>query len=453
VDMDDNKLMDDKRKKEILDELLNNMSKNEDDEDVNLSGPDIKSEMDNEPQDNGNSDGLNNDNNDNDNNDNNDDNNYYDNDEQDEDGDENQDGFKRNKRRKRRKGSSRLIFGLLLTTVILSAAIISAVLIINVAKEILGIGRANLNVVVEIPANSGTADIAEILYKEGIISDTRLFRIFSKIKGSDGTFIAGSHKMNQNMTYGDIVDELQSDAINEREVADVTFPEGITLLDAAKKLEEKGICSADEFIKEFNTASFGFDFEKNVIKSPLKFYKMEGYCFPDTYRFYLDEDPKIVVKKIYKNFDAKVTPDYYGRMKDLNMTQEQLIILASMVQAEAASKSDMKNVASVFLNRLNDPDEFPMLQSDPTTKYVEEVIKPNIEVSSEEMYKAYDTYQGTGLPPGPICNPGIDAITAVLYPADTDYYYFCSNLDTGEFYYAKTLEEHEANLVEAGLAE
>jgi UPF0755 protein len=444
--MDDNKLIDDKRKKEILDELLNNMSKNEDEdkEDINLAGADIESETDNELPDESSSDDLNNNNdndNDNDDNNNNDDNN------------DEEDRFRRSKKRKHRKGSNRLIFGLLLTTVILSAAIISAVLIINVAKEILGIGRANLNVVVEIPANSGTADIAEILYKEGIISDTRLFRIFSKIKGSDGTFIAGSHKMNQNMTYGDIVEELQSDAINEREVADVTFPEGITLLDAAKKLEEKGVCSADEFIKEFNIGNYGFDFEKNVTKNPLKFYKMEGYCFPDTYRFYLNEDPKIVAKKIYKNFDAKITPDYYGRMKDLNMTQEQLIILASMVQAEAASKSDMKKVASVFLNRLNNPDEFPQLQSDPTSKYVEEVIKPNIEVSSEEMYKAYDTYQGTGLPPGPICNPGIDAITAVLYPADTDYYYFCSNLDTGEFYYAKTLEEHEANLVEAGLAQ
>ena len=111
----------------------------------------------------------------------------------------------------------------------------------------------------------------------------------------------------------------------------------------------------------------------------------------------------------------------------------------------------MKKVASVFYNRLNNPDEYPLLQSDPTTNYVEDIIMPNIEVRSKKIFEAYDTYQGAGLPPGPICNPGLDAINAVLYPAETDYYYFCSNLETGEFYYAETLEQHEQNLVEAGL--
>ena len=112
---------------------------------------------------------------------------------------------------------------------------------------------------------------------------------------------------------------------------------------------------------------------------------------------------------------------------------------------------DMKRVASVFRNRLADPDNYPLLQSDPTRKYVEEVIKPNIEFPSKEMFKAYNTYEGAGLPPGPICNPGLDAINAVLYPADTDYYYFCANVDTGEVYYARTNDEHEANLVLAGI--
>ena len=112
----------------------------------------------------------------------------------------------------------------------------------------------------------------------------------------------------------------------------------------------------------------------------------------------------------------------------------------------------MKMVASVFHNRLNNPDEFPLLQSDPTTNYAEEVIEPNLEIPSQSMCDAYDTYVGGGLPPGAICNPGIEAIEAVLYPRDTDYFFFCSNLETGEFFYAETLAEHEANLVTAGLA-
>lgn len=428
VDMPDNELLEKSRKQEILDELLNNMNKDFNDEisrtDENDSDENIKKDIDDIEL-------LKNEN--------------CNDDCDDEDNEE--------EVLEKRGSAGKLIFGMILTTLIIAVSIFSAVMILKVSKEILGVGKSKTEVVVDIPTNSGTAAIAKILYDQGVISDENLFRTFSKIKGSDGTFIAGIHKLNTSMSYSNIIEELQSDAINEREVADVTFPEGITLLEAAKRLDDKGVCSADDFLNVFNNNNFGFDFEKDAVVSKLKFYKMEGYLFPDTYRFYLDEDPMIVAKKIYKNFDSKITPDYYGRMEDLDMTLEETLTLASIVQAESANKSDMKNVASVFFNRLESPDTFPLLQSDPTTNYVEDIIIPNIEVPYQEMYDAYDTYKGPGLPPGPICNPGLDAINAVLYPAETDYYYFCSNLDTGEFFYAKTNEEHEANLVLAGLAE
>ena len=319
------------------------------------------------------------------------------------------------------------------------------------ARDFVGIGKSSVEVVVEIPMNSGTADIADILADEGIIDSTYFFRFYSRVKGSDGTFVAGSHVLSPDMSYENIVHELQQGAVDTRESVDITFPEGIDLLDAAQKLEENNVCSASDFIREFNNSSFGFDFEKLVKVSAMKFYKMEGYLFPDTYTFYVEEDPKIVCKKIYRNFETRITLDIYARMDDLGLEFEEMLTMASMVQAEASSVYDMKRVASVFRNRLADPDNYPLLQSDPTRKYVEEVIKPNIEFPSKEMFKAYNTYEGAGLPPGPICNPGLDAINAVLYPADTDYYYFCANVDTGEVYYARTNEEHEANLVLAGI--
>ena len=111
----------------------------------------------------------------------------------------------------------------------------------------------------------------------------------------------------------------------------------------------------------------------------------------------------------------------------------------------------MKLVASVFWNRLNNSSTYPMLQSDPTSKYVKNIIIPNEKVENEQMYIAYDTYKGKGLPPGAICNPGIDAIEAVLYPSQTDYYYFCANVKTKKIYYAKTLAEHNRNLKLAGI--
>lgn len=357
------------------------------------------------------------------------------------------------KKRKRRRGHGRFIFGLLFSVIIISISILAAAVILKWAKEFLGIGKSDIEIVVDIPMNSSTFDIAQQLYDEGIINDIDLFRLFSKLKGADGTFIAGTHKVSPKMDYATLVETLQEEAENQRETADVVFPEGITLIEAAARLEDKGVCNAEEFIDAFNTSSFGFDFEENIKVSAMKFYKMEGYLFPDTYQFYLDEDPRIVAKKIYKNFEVRITPDLYGRMKDLDMELEEVLTLASIVQAEAANTKDMKNVASVFYNRLNNPNEYPLLQSDPTTNYVEEVIIPYSQVQTEKINIAYDTYKGAGLTPGPICNPGLDAINAVLYPAETDYYYFCSNLETGEFFYAETLEEHEQNLVTAGLVQ
>lgn len=358
---------------------------------------------------------------------------------------------KRKNKKRKKKTHGRLVFALIMVTLVISVAVIGALGFITLGSEVLGLNRSDSEFSVEIPQNSGTEAIADILQQEGIIDNPTLFRIVSKLKGADGTYIAGSHKLSPNMTYSDIIKTLQEEAINPREFVNITFPEGIRLVDAAAKLEEEGVCSAEEFIRVFNSKTFGFDFEEKVLVSPKKLYKMEGYFFPDTYQFYLDEDPVNVAKKVCKNFEYKITPDLYGRMNDMGMTLEETLTLASIVQREAGDTYNMKMVASVFHNRLNDPDTFPLLQSDPTSNYVEEVVIPNLEIYSESICEAYDTYRGGGLPPGPICSPGLDAIEAVLYPRETNYYYFCSDLETGEFFYGETLEEHEANLVAAHL--
>lgn len=360
----------------------------------------------------------------------------------------------RPKKKKKRGGAGALVFGIAMTTMIVSAALLSATFILSISKELLGIDKSKDEIIIEIPHDSGTQAIADLLYNEGIITNVSLFRFFSRIRGGDGTYMSGIHAFTPNMSYGDLVEELQrnpDEENSERESVDVTFPEGMTLLAAASRLEENGVCNAQDFMSAFNSSEFGFYFEDNIENNALKFYRMEGYLFPDTYSFYIGEDPKMAARKIYKNFNDKITPDIYGRMEDMGLDLEELLTFASIVQSESARIGDMKAVAGIFWNRLNAPDEFPLLQSDPTTKYVTNVIKPNIEVDSEVIFKAYDTYQGVGLPPGPICNPGLDAINAVLYPSESEYYYFCNNLETGEFFFARTLEEHEDNLFLAGL--
>ena len=232
----------------------------------------------------------------------------------------------------------------------------------------------------------------------------------------------------------------------------ITFTEGENLLDIAKKLEDNEVCTADDFLFEFNKNQ-GFDFENDVDDNGDMFYRMEGYFYPDTYEFYVNDSAGNVTKKLREQFEKKYKT-VKAKIKKSGMSLNEVMTLASIVQLEAASEDEMPKVASVFLNRLDDPDTYPMLQSDTTTNYIKNVIKTEADntASIEHYTECYDTYKCKGLPAGPICNPGMAAINAVLEPKKTDYYYFCNNLKTGETFYAKTLDEHEENLVKAGLA-
>ena len=183
----------------------------------------------------------------------------------------------------------------------------------------------------------------------------------------------------------------------------------------------------------------------------LRFRKYEGYLFPDTYEFYTNMNPKEVVKKFFDNFDRKVDTEVMQEIRNLSNglgELDNLITLASIIQKEATDLENMKMVSSVFHNRLNNSSTYPYLQSDATTNYIRDDIRSFMTQDNQEMYDAYDTTKVVGLPVGPICNPGMDAIEAAIHPADTNYYYFVSD-DAGTYYFAATLEEHEANIRKA----
>lgn len=349
-------------------------------------------------------------------------------------------GSKKKRRRKKKRNTGKIAFRLIIFCIIIIVACICAFFLINIGMEVTGLGRHDdTELTIEIPKGATSEDIANILVDNEIINNPIVFRVLSN-KQNANSYKAGKHKVTANMSYSDLIDVLQQDPIQEKISVDVTFPEGYTLDQCAAVLEEAGVCRADEFIEAFNSAEFGYNFEKKVEDKPTKYYKMEGYCFPDTYTFFKDSEPEIVCKKIYANFAEKVNANMLGRMEDLGLTLDETLALASIVQSEAPTSNQMKLVSSVFWNRLNDKETFPRLESDPTKKYAA--------LSGIELY---DTYKSEGVPPGAICNPGADAINAVLYPEETEYYFFCSNLTTQEFYYAKTLKQHEKNLAEAGL--
>ena len=205
-----------------------------------------------------------------------------------------------------------------------------------------------------------------------------------------------------------------------------------------------------------------YEFWKEIPENPDRFMKCEGYLFPDTYEFFVDDSVYNYVDKLYAEFDAKVTPELRQRASDLGMTLEEAITLASFVQEEAGNAEDAR-VSAVFHNRLAEDSPYPRLESNASSyvqnpednNYIYNWIAPyyggwdNI---PENIYNAYNTYELNGLPAGPISNPGIDAIEAALYPdeeyLDGKYYFFVTDKN-GVYYYAKTKAEHDANVSKA----
>lgn len=367
---------------------------------------------------------------------------------------------KKKKKKKKKRKASRLPGVLILVTLIFGISIISSLVIIGFGKDMLGIGKSEETHVIVIPENATTEEVALMLFEDNIIKSSEAFKVFADFRDKEMTFVTGEHFVRPNMPYETIIYELTKIPTEEMgESIQITFKEGTTLIDAAYQLEKEGICDAEQFIFYFNSGGFGIEFEDRLpVDSSLKFEKMEGYLFPDTYFFYEKSDPEAVCQKIYYNFDTKMNSEItigkkeyasrYERMEDLGMTLDELITLASIVQKEAANTKDMNDVAAVFRNRLNNPDEFPLLQSDPTSNYSNDVIRPNIEYLNETLINAYDTYKSPGLPPGAICNPGIDAIDAVLRNKKTNNFYFIANISTNETFFSETLEEHEARQAE-----
>ncbi|ADU22447.1 endolytic transglycosylase MltG [Ruminococcus albus] len=354
---------------------------------------------------------------------------------------------KKKKSRVRFNGS--IFGGIILVTIILTLSLLLAVSGLTLGMEFYGIGKSDDVITFNIPKGSDNDDIADLLVENGIIKNKKLFIYTVKLMKAN-TIYPGDIQLKPSDSYSDIIDKLAEQRESFKTVT-VTFTEGEYLIDIAKKLEENKVCPAGDFLFEFNK-DMGYKFEGYLTDSKNTLFPREGYLFPDTYEFYVDDTPYNITKILRDHYDSKINDALYKKMNDRGLSLNQTITLASIVQQEAANVQEMPKVASVFLNRLKDSDTFPMLQSDTTYNYIEKVIKTqeSNEATIDHYIEYYDTYAIDGLPAGPICNPGMDAIKAVLDPAETNYYYFCNDLETGETFYAETLDEHEKNLVKAG---
>lgn len=319
-------------------------------------------------------------------------------------------------------------------------------------NDMLAVGRAETSVTVNIPKNANIGQVAQALNNKGIIKDIEFFKLYSKLTKAPKNFTGGTYQLSLNMDYMALINAIKSSE-NRITTVKLTFREGLNAMEIADLLDKNGICSSGNVLSVFNSSNFDkkFDFINDITNASDRYYKLEGYLFPDTYEFYKGEKPEQAVEKLLSNCNEKLTKQIRTKAESSGMTIDQMLTLASMIQSEAADKNDMYKVSSVFHNRLTSGDKVLMcLSSDPTMYYPYrklELVPKNIRSSFKSRY---NTYNIEGLPPGPICNPGLDAIDAALNPTATKYYYFCHDKN-GKAYYASTVSQHKANLKKAGL--
>lgn len=348
------------------------------------------------------------------------------------------------------KRPNRWLTALIGVGVCIGVGVFLAFFILESATDMLGLNQQDRQIELSVPKDLSDNEVVKLLSREGIIDQPITFQLFTMLKSlrkKQVTFHDGIYIFNSNMGYDEIYRALTTGDTIKEEVR-ITFYEGMTLADIGKLLEEKRVCTKKEFLQAAASEDLNFEFIQAIPQNENRFRKLEGYIFPDTYDFFVGENVNSVIKKFLNNFNNKITDEFKEKAKELDMSLDEVITLASIIQKECSNPDEMRKVSSVFHNRLKDKANYPKLQSDVTVFYVNDDIKPYLTTTNQVMYDAYNTYQCTGLPVGPVSNPGLETIKAALYPDDTNYVYFLTD-NQGKFYYAKNLNEHNKNLAQA----
>ena len=348
----------------------------------------------------------------------------------------------------------------LAVAIIALSSVVLCIYGINCINDVLAIDVEDTAIEVEVSKGMSDADVIDVLEDNDLIKNKLFCNLFIKFFGKDGEYVSGVYTLTPSMGVEKMLSTMKAD-ITLSETVTLTFPEGWTIDQIAEKLEANEVCTAASFINTLQNVDFSDDYEfiKAIPNKEMRFRILEGYLYPDTYEFYVGENASSVVRRFLDNFQNRWTDEYKKLAKERDLSLDEVIIMASILQKEAASSGQMPDISSVLYNRLDRMGTFPWLNCDSTSEYVVKTIKPTLTSSTEDSMKYveyinnYDTYdtECKGLPVGAIANPGDAAIRAALKPSDTNYFYFCHNTETGDVFYANTMSEHESNLKKAGL--
>jgi UPF0755 protein len=311
----------------------------------------------------------------------------------------------------------------------------------------------NQTIVFKIDGGNSISGIGEDLYKQNLIKSKFVFKLYIRFSKKELVFREGSYDLNYNMNIKEVVEELTR-KISLKPEKTVTFIEGWSVRDYYKVLEKNFSTEEEDFFNivgepmlNYQLLSSGirpkdFSGQFDFLKDKPNYYGLEGYLFPDTYRFFEDASLEDVIVRMLKNFDQKLTSKMREDIIAQGKTIFEIVTMASIIQKEVQSEDDMKMVSGLFWNRIKNGQA---LESCATLAYILGVNKAIYSYEDTRTPSAYNTYINRGLPPGPISNPGIKAIEAAIYPIENNYNYFLSRPDTKETIFSITYEEHLLN--------
>lgn len=292
-------------------------------------------------------------------------------------------------------------------------------------------------VIAQIPKGSTTGEIADILADKGIIRSPFGFRLLAYLKHSASKMQPGAYELDSSMSPSVIINKI---ARGETVSRWLTIPEGYTIEQIATKIQKEGLGNAEIFYKL--AAEEGDSF--NVpFPSPGK--NLEGYLFPDTYLIPIGSDEKEIINQMLNCFNEKVYEKYAPDIAASGMTLHEIITLASLIEREAKKPEDRAMISSVLHNRLKNNMK---LAVDASVLYALGRHKNRVLYRDLEIDSPYNTYKYAGLPPGPIANPGIEAIKAAIHPAKSDYLFYVAKSD-GSHVFSKTFDEHKRAIMDA----
>lgn len=290
------------------------------------------------------------------------------------------------------------------------------------ADDVLALTRPDREVEVVINDTDDLDDITETLQEAGAVKYGWLFKLYCKFSGSEHYFDPGIYTVNLTYDYHALVNNLMA-GVGTRETVTLMIMEGSDCFEIFDLLEQNNVCSRERLEECAANYEFDYEFLKGIPYGQAN--RLEGYLFPDTYEFYLKDEPENVLARLLRNFNARLDEDYMELVEQSGYSLRQIISMAAIVEGEAANDEERPKVASVMYNRLNNW-ERPVLGMDSTVYYGAKLLGTTF---STELDSPYNTYLYPGIPVGPICNPGMSSIRAVLYPDDTDYYYFATGVD------------------------